>query len=123
MITPSKYDSREEFAGIGGIVFTLFDGRISNLRLNYNGPAYSHVDKFVAKSVEGTSLPPADQWEAYVGLDTQLKILKCADFEINVFAGGPGGNLNYVDIKDLEAAKEFKARRDKAKQTATPTPN
>lgn len=119
LIKPAKFESREKFADITAITFMLLDGRISNLRLGYNGPEYSHVDKFVAKFVEGTGLPAANQWEAYVGFDTQLKTLKCADFEISVFAGGPGGNLNYVDFKDLEAAKELKARRDKAKAKPT----
>ena len=53
-------------------------------------------------------------------MDNQLKILKCTDFEIRVFAGGPGGNLNYVLMKDLEAEKKLKDRRDKARAKATP---
>jgi hypothetical protein len=61
-----------------------------------------------------------DQWEAYVGMDTQLKTLKCTDFEIKVFAGGKGGNLNYVDIRDLEADKKVEDRRKKAEGKAKP---
>jgi hypothetical protein len=121
VIRPEKYESsKEKFAGITQITFTLLDGRVSSFSIGYNGPEYSHVDKFVAKFIEGTSLPPADEWEPYVGLDTQLKILKCTDFEIRVFAGGAGGNLNYVLISDLEAAKKLKERRAKARAKATP---
>ena len=55
-------------------------------------------------------------------MDNQLKILKCSEIEIRVFAGGPGGNLNYVLMRDLEADKKLKDRRAKARAKATPTP-
>lgn len=118
-ITPDKYESKEKFAGINQITLRLLDGRVSNFRFGYNGPEYSHVDKFVAKFTEGKNLP-ADAWEPYVGMDNNLKILKCTGFEINIFAGGQGGNLNYVDIRDLEADKKLKERRDKGRAKATP---
>jgi hypothetical protein len=120
MIKPDKYESKEKFAGINHITFRLLDGRVSNLRVGYNGPEFSHVDKFVAKFTEGTNLPSADAWEPYVGMDTSLKILKCTGFEIQVFTGGPGGNLNYVEMRDLEADKTLKDRKAKARQKATP---
>src|SRR5205085_2195165 len=90
LIRPAKFESKEKFAGIGHITFNLLDGRVSTVNVGYNGPVYSHVDQFVTKFVEGTNLPPPDQWQAYVGMDTQLKILTCKDFEIRVFAGGEG---------------------------------
>jgi len=122
LIRPAKFESKEKFAGINHITFSLLDGRVSSFTLNYNGPAYTHVDQFATKFVEGTNLPPSDQWQAYIGLDTQMKTLRCTDFEIRAFAGGPGGNLNYVSVKDLEAEKKFKDRRDKARAKATPSP-
>ncbi len=120
VIRPERYESKEKFKGVSQITFTLLDGRVSNFTVGYNGPEYSHVDKFVAKFIDGTSLPAADQWEAYVGMDTQMKTLKCTDFEIRVFAGGQGGNLNYVLMRDLEADKKLKDRRKKAREKATP---
>jgi len=120
LIRPEKYESKDKFAGVSQITFSLLDGRISSFTVGYNGPEYSHVDKFVAKFIEGTSLPPADQWEAYVGMDNSLKMLKCTEVEIRVFAGGAGGNLNYVLMNDLVAAKKLKERRDKARPKATP---
>lgn len=120
LIRPEKYESKDKFAGITQITFTFLDGRVSTFHVGHNGPEYSHVDKFVAKFVEGTDLPAADQWEAYVGLDNSLKILKCTDFEIRVFVGGQGGNLNYVLLKDLESEKKLKDRRAKAKAKPTP---
>jgi hypothetical protein len=120
LVRPEKYESKDKFSGVNQITFRLLDGRVSTFTVGYNGPEYSHVDKFVAKFIEGTSLPAADQWEAYVGMDNSLKMLKCTDFELRVFAGGQGGNLNYVLIKDLEAEKKLKERKDKARAKATP---
>ena len=120
VIRPDRYESKEKYNGINQITFTLLDGRVYNLSVGYTGPEYSHVDKFVTKFIEGTSLPAADQWEAYVGMDNSLKILKCTDFEIRVFAGGQGGNLNYALMKDLGTEKKLKERRDKARAKAPP---
>ena len=49
-----------------------------------------------------------------------MKTLKCTNFEIRVFAGGEGGNLNYVFVRDLDADKKLKDRRAKAREKATP---
>lgn len=119
VVRPDRFESKEKFAGINQITFTLLDGRVSSFTVGYNGPEYSHVDKFVEKFVEGRNLP-ADAWEPYVGMDNQLKILKCSEIEIRVFAGGPGGNLNYVLVKDLVADKKLKDRRAKAREKSTP---
>ena len=118
VIKPAKYKSKDRYSGISQIIFTLLDGRVSTLSVGYNGPQWSHVDRFVAKFTEGTNLPAEDQWEAYVGMDTQLKTLRCTDFEVRVFAGGQGGNLNYVLMTDLEADKKLKDRRKKARERA-----
>lgn len=116
VIKPDRYQSKEKSAGVSQIILTLLDGRVTSFYIGYNGPEWPHVDKFVAKVVEGTNLPPAEAWEAYAGLDTQLKTLTCTDFEIRVFAGGQGGSLNYVVMNDLEAARTLKERRVKARE-------
>ena len=118
VIRPGKYESKVKTTGISYITFTLLDGHVLKFYIGYAGPQWSHVDKFVAKFIEGTNLPALDQWEAYVGMDTQLKTLTCKDFEIRVFAGGKGGNLNYAEIRDLEAEKKLKERMDKAEEKA-----
>ena len=122
IIRPAKFESNQKFKGISHVIFSLLDGRVSSFTVGYDGPAYSHVDQFVTKFVEGTNLPPTDQWQAYVGMDTQLKTLTCKDFEMRVFSGGQGGNLNYVLIKDLVAEEKLKDRRAKAKAQASPSP-
>jgi len=123
VIRPAQYGSKEKFAGINQISLNLLDGRVTALTIGYDGPAYSHVDKFVEMVIKETSLPPIDQWEGYVGMDNQMKTLTCTEFEVRVFAGGPGGNLNYVLVKDLVADKKLKARRDKARAKASPIPS
>ncbi|MDT7602411.1 MAG: hypothetical protein QOF61_408 [Acidobacteriota bacterium] len=119
-IRPDRYQSKEKYAGISQITLNLLDGHVSTFSIGYNGPEWPHVDKFVAKFIEGTNLPAADAWEAYAGMETQLKLLTCKDFEIRVFAGGPGGNLNYVLMSDLVAARTLKERRVKAREKPSP---
>lgn len=121
-IKPSKYATSERFSEINNITFNLLDGRVSSFSLGFNGPEWSHVDKFVAKLIENTNLPQVDQWQPYVGMDNQVKTLTCTDFSIRVFVGGPGGNLNSVLIEDLDADKKLKERRRKAREQASPTP-
>lgn len=125
VIQPDKYTSKDPQAqtpvgGITRINFTLLDGRVWNFTASHNGPEWPHVDKFVSKFVEGTSLPPVDQWQPYAGMESQLKVLSCKEFEVRVFSGGQGGNLNYVLVRDKIAEKKLKERREKAAAEATP---
>ncbi|MDQ2974405.1 MAG: hypothetical protein M3R69_03215 [Acidobacteriota bacterium] len=117
-INPQKYESKAKFARIKQFTLTFLDGRIATFNAAYDGPKWKDVDEFVTKFSEGTTLPAAEAWEPYVGLDTQLKSLKCDGFEISVFAGGEGGNLNYVQAKDLVADQELRDRRKKAREKA-----
>lgn len=121
-IRSAQLASNEKFAEVNHITLILLDGRVSSFTVRYNGPEFSHVDKFVTKFIEGRNLPAVDQWEAFTGMDNQLKVLTCADFEVRVFAGGQGGNLNYVLMQDREADKKLKDRRRRAREQASPTP-
>lgn len=118
IINPVRYQSKEKFKGINQITFTLLDGRVLSFSVGYDGPEWPHVDKFIEQFSEGKSLPPAEAWEAYTGMDTQLKTLKCVDAEIRIFAGGPGGQLNYVLVRDVAADRKLKERRAKASEKA-----
>ena len=122
-LSPEKYGAGKNFVGINRFTFNFLDKRLTSFTVGYSGPQWKSVDEFVKKFSEGKTLPPVEAWEAYVGLDTQLKTLKCDGFEISVFAGGEGGNLNYVQMKDLAAEKELRERRAKARKAAEkPTP-
>ena len=120
MITPSKYESAPDFKEVSQITFTLLDGRLSSFTVNYNGPQWPNVDKFLERFVEGKNLPTVDQWEPYAGMETQLKTLTCADFSIRIFSSGESGNMNYVLVEDLEADKKLKERRRKARESSAP---
>jgi hypothetical protein len=120
VIRPDKFQVKDKFGGVKHLNFTLLDGLVSSFSLSYNGPEWPHVDKFVEKFIEGTNLPAADAWEAYAGLDTQMKTLTCDGFDIRLHAGGEGGNLNSVLMRDLVADKMLKERRAKAKEKAKP---
>lgn len=116
-IRPEKYASKTKFAGVTQINFSLLDGRLATYTVNYNGPEWKHVDQFVTKFSGETHLPAADAWEAQVGMDTQLKILKCKDFEVTVFAGGKNvQNINYVMVRDAASQKTIKERKEKARE-------
>ena len=124
-IRASKFQTNGA-AGVGdvtNIAITLLDGRVYTLHVSYNGPQYAHVDKFVTSFLADKNLPPLDQWQPYVGMDNQLKILNCGEFEVNVFAGGKDGNLNYVLVKDRLADKVLSDRKAKARAQATPAPS
>jgi hypothetical protein len=122
LLIPSKYESPSDYKGVSRVTFSMLDGRVSSFTINYNGPEWPNVDKFVEKFVEGKDLPSAEQWEPYAGMENQMKTLTCTDFSIRVFNGGEGGTQNYVLVQDLEADKKLKERRRKARESASPSP-
>ncbi len=113
-VMPSKYPSKDQYPGISRVTFTFVDGHAYSLNLGYNGPKWGHVDEFVKKVIESSNLPSIEQWEDYPGMDTQMKMLKCAEFEVRVYAGGENGSLNYVGLKDLKAEKALREKEEKA---------
>jgi hypothetical protein len=115
IIRPQKYSTKSKFANNTQIIFTLFDGRVSTLYVGYDSPVWEHVDEFVTEFNKGRNLPAADEWEAYVGLDTQLKTLNCKEFEISLFAGGKNVQINYAQVRDLVALRKYEERRARAK--------
>jgi hypothetical protein len=122
IIRPEKYASKAKFAGVSQINVTMLDGRISNFYAGYNGTVWNHVDEFVTKFSAGTNLPAPEAWEAFVGMDDKLKTLKCKEFEISIFAGGSGAEVNYVKMNDVEALKKLKERRTKAREAKEAKP-
>ena len=115
-IKPQKYSSKSKFDRVTQIIFTLFDGRVSTLYVGYDSPVWEHVDEFVTEFSKGRNLPAADEWEAYVGMDTELKTLNCQEFEIRLFAGGHNVQINYTQVRDLVALQKYEERRAKSKE-------
>ena len=122
IIRPGMYSTKARFARVSQINIAFLDGHLSNFYAGYNGPEWKHVDEFVRSFAEGTNLPPANAWEAFIGMDNQLKTLRCRDFEINIFAGGVGGSANYVKMQDTPAQQKLKERRVKAREAKQANP-
>lgn len=118
LIRPDNYASKADFAGMGSMDIRFLDGRVSGFRVSYNKPEWKTVDEFIAKVSEQLSLPTGDTWEPFVGLDNQLKILKCSGFEINAFMGLKGSNVNYLEMRDTVAVETLKERKAKAREKA-----
>lgn len=114
-IRPARYESKELFASVQQISFKFLDGKVASFRVGYSGPQWKHVDEFIEKFSAGSNLPATNAWEAYVGLDNQLKTLKCSGFELSIFAGATDGKTNYVEMRDLAAAEKLNERRAKAR--------
>lgn len=113
VIKPGGFVPETKFVGIRQISVSLLDGRVASFNAGYNGPKWKHVDEFVTKFSQERSLPNAADWVAYVGMDNQLKSLRCDGFEISVFAGGREGGSNYVRVNDLTAEVKLEDRRSK----------
>jgi hypothetical protein len=117
-IKPAFYADNSAYDGVTSVSVKFVDGRLSAFNVGFDSPEWPHVDDFLAKLTEGTSLPPADAWSAHVGLDTQLKNLTCEGFEVSVFAGGKNLKHNYVRMKGTAADRLWRERREKARQSA-----
>lgn len=121
-IRPAKYQSNDQPLDVGQVGLIFVDGRVARVRIGFNGPQYSDVDQFVSKVIADSNLPQIIDWQPYVGMENSLKTLKCSEFEVSVFAGGKGGNLNYLEMHDLVAEKKVDDRRAKAEAQQNPTP-
>jgi hypothetical protein len=116
IIVPERYASKDNFRGITQIAVMLLDGQVSTLNVGYKGPEWSHVDEFVEFFAERKKLPAVSAWETRVGMDNQLKTLRCKEFEVELFAGGKNvHNINHVVIRDMLAQQKLKERRAKAR--------
>lgn len=121
---PSTYPSpaKEKFAGIDSYLITLFDGRVTELTVRYNGnsshprgPFWKNVDDFVDKVAQTYKLPDARGWERR---DSDEKVLTCADHQIVASTSGGVGeirlfNSSYIEkVKERAAADEERLRRE-----------
>ena len=123
---PFTYPSAamERFSGIESISITLFDGRVTDMRVVYagsssypRGPAWSNVDDFIAKLSEAFALPGAKDW---LQLSESTKTLKCNGFDLEASTRGATGSIalrdNAVAYQDIvrqrAAADEEKMRRE-----------
>jgi hypothetical protein len=65
LIRLADYPPKNKTADVTRVDVEFLDGKAYAYNFGYNGPQYQHVDDFVTKFIQGTSLPAADQWQAY----------------------------------------------------------
>ena len=121
---PSTYPSpvKERFAAIDSVFIRLFDGRVTEIRVEYagpnshpRGPAWNNVDDFIAKLSESFALPGAKLW---FETSQYSKTLRCGAFEMDATTSNRQGaiwlrNSAYGDtVRQRAAADEEKRRRD-----------
>jgi hypothetical protein len=119
VIKPGKY-ATNKLDRVSQITLMFLDGRLFTLKAGYDGPVWGHVDEFVAKFASETQLPGADSWEAFGGMESQLKTLKGRDFEISLFVGANSVNLNYVQLRDLTSQQKLRERKLRKMNGAKP---
>ncbi|MBD0369448.1 MAG: hypothetical protein ICV60_01235 [Pyrinomonadaceae bacterium] len=117
-IKPERYESKAKFAGISNIFFAFLDGRLFRFIVGYNGVEWKNVDEFITKFSSENGLPAVEAWEARVGMETQMKTLKCAGVDVTLFAS-TGGAVNHANITDTATEQTLKERRAKAQEKST----
>ena len=123
-LQPGFYESpvREKFAGVESFVLTVFDGRVTEMRVKYRGPRsipkgprWESVGDFVAKFAEAYRLPDEREWERTGGRE---RTLRCPGYEIAAsIQDGTGEvsifNRSYVEkVKERADAEEERLRRE-----------
>jgi len=120
---PFYYPSpaKEAFAGIDFYSVTLFDDRVTEISVRYNGsgsypkgPFWRSVDDFIAKLSGAYNLPNAKDWEG----TSDTRSLRCADFVIVASTSSGAGtvevhNRSYTEkVKERAVTEEEKMRRE-----------
>lgn len=121
-IVPSRYSTKERYAGIGYFNFVILDGRVAQYQVHYlpapQGPTWRNIDDFIAKIAEAFQVPAAQYWTGHE-YNPGTKDLKCDGFQLRASNVNLKGSLTLATVdapfkvqKDRLAAFEAKARRD-----------
>jgi hypothetical protein len=121
-IVPSRYSTKERFAGIGYFNFVILDGRVAQFEVHYQGPpngaTWRNIDDFIAKIADAFQVPAAKNWTANQSIPS-TKELKCDGFQMRASNVNLHGSLTVATVdapfkvqKERLAAFEEKARRD-----------
>lgn len=121
-IVPSRYSTRERYAGVGTFNFVLLDGRVAQYEVQYlsapSGPTWRNIDDFIAKIADAFNVPAAKSWTAHQYNPT-VKELKCDGFQLQASNVNLRGSLTVATFdapfktrQERMAAFEEKARRE-----------
>lgn len=116
--------ARERFAGIDSIQITLFDGRVTEISVEYagsgsypaRGPVWRNVDDFITKLSETFALPHAKDW---LERSQGAKTLQCTGFTLAASIGRGNGSISlrsttaYQEtVRQRASADEERRRRE-----------
>lgn len=110
-IVPSRYSTKDRFAGIGYFNFVVLDGRLAQYEVQYqgapNGPTWRNLDDFVGKIADAFQLPAPNNWtmNAY---GASSKDLQCDGFKVRA------SNVNlsgYLRVSTAEAPLQVQQQR------------
>jgi hypothetical protein len=121
-IIPSRYSTKERFAGINHYNFVILDGRVAQYEVQYlpapQGPTWRNIDDFIARIADAFQLPAAKDWTAQA-YNPSTKELKCDGFQLWASNVNLNGRLMVATVdapfkiqEERAAAFEAKARRD-----------
>ncbi|HEV2903737.1 MAG TPA: hypothetical protein VGW32_01750 [Pyrinomonadaceae bacterium] len=121
-VFPSRYSTKERFAGIDTLNFVILDGRLAQFEVQYlrppNGANWRNIDDFIAKITDAFQVPASKNWTAHQS-NPSTKELKCDGFQLRASNVNLTGSLTVATVdapfqirKERSAAFEERARRD-----------
>src|SRR5262249_26407371 len=114
-----SYLLREEFSGVQGVFLTLFDNQIKAVLIYYTpypdiDSPWDDVAQLIPIFSETFNLPPVSAWHKQNNMDAELK---CAGFEMRVFAGNQP-SIYLTSKSDFREIIRQRAEADKQKARA-----
>ena len=113
----NEYPAPALFTNVTQFEVQLWDERVTDIGVYYEGPPWKSVDEMLARVSETFNLPSAKAWAAS-GPGT--KVLRCGGFEVTVTAYGGGACCSNMrlriptvgqQVRERRAAEEERARR------------
>jgi hypothetical protein len=98
----------EKHKGINQYSVRLFDGKVVEYSVYYNGPQWNTVNEFIDRCAGVFHLPSSESWQQ--SGDPNKKTLSCKGFNISISVQ-PGGRSHSVSLLDTSAEQKIKARK------------
>jgi len=116
-ISPSKYGSKENFAGVTLVYLGFLDGQLDLFTIHYDGPEWNSDVQFASVVAEALKLPGVEFWKPVTG---GLGIT-CDGFEVTLSRAGPmiGMRNLQVDIDKIVRGRE-EERKERARRAFKP---
>lgn len=110
-VDPSKYGSKDRFAGVNSVHFGFLDGDLNSFSVMYNGPEFSSNEQFISRIVGPLNLPGIEFWKG--------SGLNCEGFALTVrISPDAGSNTIYVRNLEKDANRVVREREEAVKEEA-----